>query len=49
MFDEPSSGLAPKLLLEVFRVIESLREQGITIALLYCFEENLFKLLKCVH
>jgi branched-chain amino acid transport system ATP-binding protein len=34
MFDEPSSGLAPKLLLEVFRVIKSLREQGITILLI---------------
>ncbi len=29
MLDEPSSGLAPKLLLEVFRVIESLREEGL--------------------
>ncbi|MEJ2067840.1 MAG: ABC transporter ATP-binding protein [Deltaproteobacteria bacterium] len=31
MIDEPSSGLAPILFLEVFRVIESLRERGITI------------------
>ncbi len=34
MFDEPSSGLAPRLVLEVFRVIKSLREQGITILLI---------------
>lgn len=34
MIDEPSSGLAPLLLLEVFRVITSLREQGITILLI---------------
>jgi len=31
IFDEPSSGLAPKLVLEMFRVIKSLREDGITI------------------
>ena len=34
MLDEPSSGLAPKLLLEVFRVIKSLREEGVTIFLI---------------
>ena len=34
MFDEPSYGLAPILLLEVFKVIKSLREQGITILLI---------------
>jgi len=33
MFDEPSYGLAPRILLEVFQVIKSLREQGITILL----------------
>jgi branched-chain amino acid transport system ATP-binding protein len=33
MFDEPSYGLAPKLVLEVFQVIKSLREQGLTILL----------------
>jgi len=33
MFDEPSYGLAPKVLLEVFQIIKSLREQGITILL----------------
>ena len=34
IFDEPSSGLAPRLVLEVFRVIKSLREQGLTILLI---------------
>jgi branched-chain amino acid transport system ATP-binding protein len=33
MFDEPSYGLAPRMLLEVFQIIKSLREQGITILL----------------
>jgi branched-chain amino acid transport system ATP-binding protein len=33
MFDEPSYGLAPKLMLEVFQVIKALREQGITVLL----------------
>ena len=34
MFDEPSYGLAPRLMVEVFEVIKSLREQGITILLI---------------
>jgi len=34
MFDEPSYGLAPRLVAEVFRVIKSLREQGITLLLI---------------
>jgi len=34
MFDEPSYGLAPRLLLEVFQVMKSLREQGITVLLI---------------
>ncbi|MBC8275455.1 MAG: ABC transporter ATP-binding protein [Chloroflexi bacterium] len=33
MFDEPSSGLAPLLVLEVFQVIKRLHEQGITVLL----------------
>ncbi len=31
IFDEPSHGLAPRLVLEMFRVIKSLREHGITV------------------
>ena len=34
MLDEPSYGLAPRLVVEVFWVIKSLREQGITILLI---------------
>jgi branched-chain amino acid transport system ATP-binding protein len=34
MFDEPSYGLAPLVVSEVFQVIKSLREQGITILLI---------------
>jgi branched-chain amino acid transport system ATP-binding protein len=34
LFDEPSYGLAPILLLEVFRVIKSLHEQGLTVFLI---------------
>ncbi|MCX7911529.1 MAG: ABC transporter ATP-binding protein [Dehalococcoidales bacterium] len=33
LIDEPSNGLAPKLVQEVFQIIRSLREQGITILL----------------
>lgn len=33
MFDEPSYGLAPNLVSEVFQIIKSLREQGITVLL----------------
>jgi branched-chain amino acid transport system ATP-binding protein len=33
MLDEPSLGLAPQIVAEVFRIIRSLREQGITILL----------------
>jgi len=34
MFDEPSFGLAPLFVSEVFQVIQSLRDQGITILLI---------------
>ena len=43
MFDEPSYGLAPRLLSEVFQVIKSLREQGITILLI---EQNVTRTLE---
>jgi branched-chain amino acid transport system ATP-binding protein len=33
IIDEPSNGLAPKLVLDVFQIVKSLREQGITILL----------------
>ncbi len=34
IIDEPSNGLAPRLVAEVFKIIKSLREQGITILLI---------------
>jgi branched-chain amino acid transport system ATP-binding protein len=34
MFDEPSYGLAPRLLTEVFDVIKALREHGLTVLLI---------------
>jgi branched-chain amino acid transport system ATP-binding protein len=34
LFDEPSYGLAPLLVIEVFRIIRELREQGITVLLI---------------
>jgi len=43
MLDEPSYGLAPKLLVEVFQVIKSLREHGITILLI---EQNVRRTLE---
>lgn len=33
LFDEPSYGLAPMLVAEIFRIIQSLRDQGMTILL----------------
>jgi branched-chain amino acid transport system ATP-binding protein len=34
LFDEPSYGLAPMLVAEIFRVIQSLRDQDITVLLI---------------
>jgi branched-chain amino acid transport system ATP-binding protein len=43
MFDEPSYGLAPKVVLEVFQIIKSLCQQGITILLI---EQNVRRTLE---
>lgn len=43
MLDEPSLGLAPKIVGEVFDIIEQLKEEGITILLV---EQNAFLALK---
>ena len=43
IFDEPSYGLAPLLVKEMFRVIQDLREQGITILLI---EQNVHQSLE---
>ena len=34
LLDEPSYGLAPKLFSEIFRIVEELRDQGITVLLI---------------
>ncbi len=34
MIDEPSSGLAPILIAEIFRIVQALRDQGMTILLI---------------
>jgi branched-chain amino acid transport system ATP-binding protein len=34
MIDEPSSGLAPILIAEIFRIVQTLRDQGVTILLI---------------
>jgi branched-chain amino acid transport system ATP-binding protein len=43
MFDEPSLGLAPILVLEIFRIIQELHRQGLTIFLV---EQNVHQTLK---
>jgi len=43
IFDEPSYGLAPLLVKEMFRIIQNLREQGITILLI---EQNVHQSLE---
>ena len=43
MFDEPSYGLAPRLVLEVFQIIKSLREHGLTVLLI---EQNVRRTLE---
>ena len=43
MFDEPSLGLAPAIVQEVFRVIRRLNEEGLTIVLV---EQNVAVSLK---
>jgi branched-chain amino acid transport system ATP-binding protein len=43
LFDEPSYGLAPLLVAEIFRIIQSLRDQGITILLI---EQNVRRALE---
>lgn len=46
MFDEPSLGLAPTIVHEVFRIVRQLNEQGITILLV---EQNVMASLKIAH
>jgi branched-chain amino acid transport system ATP-binding protein len=46
MFDEPSLGLAPAVVQEVFRIIRRLNEEGLTILLV---EQNVMASLKIAH
>ena len=46
MLDEPSLGLAPKVVGELFEIIARLREEGITILLV---EQNAFAALKVAN
>ena len=46
MLDEPSLGLAPLLVQEMFKVICEINEQGITILLV---EQNVFHALSIAH
>ena len=46
MFDEPSLGLAPTIVQEVFRIVRRLNEQGLTILLV---EQNVMASLKIAH
>ncbi|HZT47678.1 MAG TPA: ATP-binding cassette domain-containing protein, partial [Hyphomicrobiaceae bacterium] len=43
MFDEPSLGLAPALVAELFRTVRTLNEEGMTVLLV---EQNVFASLK---
>jgi branched-chain amino acid transport system ATP-binding protein len=43
MFDEPSYGLAPIVVLEVFQIIKTLRERGITVLII---EQNVKRTLE---
>ncbi len=33
MFDEPSLGLAPILVMEIFKIVEAIRDEGVTVLL----------------
>ena len=46
MFDEPSLGLAPAIVQEVFRIIRRLNEEGLTILLV---EQNVMASLRIAH
>jgi branched-chain amino acid transport system ATP-binding protein len=46
MFDEPSYGLAPKAVSEIFKIIKSLPEHGITVLLV---EQNVKQALEMAH
>ena len=43
MLDEPSLGLSPLLTLEIFKLIEDIRREGVTVLLV---EQNVYQALK---
>jgi branched-chain amino acid transport system ATP-binding protein len=46
MFDEPSLGLSPKLVGEVFKVVKAINEKGVTVLLV---EQNVYEALEICH
>ncbi|MBI3893985.1 MAG: ABC transporter ATP-binding protein [Candidatus Wallbacteria bacterium] len=46
LLDEPSLGLAPLLVEEIFRIIKRINEEGVTVLLV---EQNAHMALKCAH
>jgi branched-chain amino acid transport system ATP-binding protein len=46
MLDEPSLGLAPNLVLEIFKIIEDINQQGVTVLLV---EQNAHMALEIAH
>jgi branched-chain amino acid transport system ATP-binding protein len=46
MFDEPSLGLSPKLVGEVFKVVKTINEKGVTVLLV---EQNVYEALEISH
>jgi branched-chain amino acid transport system ATP-binding protein len=46
MLDEPSLGIMPKLITEIFRTVERITSEGVTVLLV---EQNVFQALKVCH
>jgi branched-chain amino acid transport system ATP-binding protein len=46
MLDEPSMGVMPKLITEIFRTVERITSEGVTVLLV---EQNVFEALKVCH
>jgi len=46
MLDEPSLGLGPKLVSEIFRIVEEINANGVTILLV---EQNVYEALQISH
>ena len=46
MLDEPSLGLMPKLVSEIFRIVQEISRQGVTVLLV---EQNVYEALQISH